>query len=165
MLDMQLEDALVLLCIANTQPEQHGSSGCCTSPATAPSAAAAAAAAAAFSTAAAKHSVLHATLKHWMHASYMPQQQQQQQPSRVKSVKLLCVRAVGVITAERQAWCDQQLEHMWGCLKQVGRHGSAAQHTTAQQSKLLRALLCAAVNLAGLSIDWQVMATSVYAFI
>jgi hypothetical protein len=33
---------------------------------------------------------------------------------------LLCVRAIGAVVAERQDWCDQQMQHLWGCLKRVG---------------------------------------------
>ncbi|KAF6254227.1 hypothetical protein COO60DRAFT_338202 [Scenedesmus sp. NREL 46B-D3] len=108
--ELLLEDALVLLCIADSQSEP---------PSSIPSTPRGAVAAAT------KHAALHATLGRCMcrpdHAACRAsqQQQQQQQQATVKSVRLLCLRAIGVLQAERQAWCAQQLQRLWCCLKQV----------------------------------------------
>jgi hypothetical protein len=120
--EMQLEDALVLLCLASNPPEQR-SSPACSATATAKVAQEIAAA-----SAEAKHAALHVTLQRCLHWHYeaaagstlqQKQRQRQQHQGRVKGIRLLCVRAIGSVVAERQDWCDQQLQHTWGCLKQV----------------------------------------------
>jgi hypothetical protein len=119
---MQLDDALVLLCLASSQQQQPSSPAC-------PTAAAAAAKATPAAPAEAKYAALHATLQRYLcithstagSTSQHAQRQQQQQPKRrARGVRLLCIQAIAAVVAERQAWCDQQLQHMWACLKQVG---------------------------------------------
>jgi hypothetical protein len=121
-LDLQLEDALTLQCLASDPQEQPSSAACSTS--------ATAAKETLTARAEAKHAALHATLQRCLWAPCeaagrtLQRQQRQQHRGRFQGVRLLCLRAIGAVVAERQAWCEQQLQHMWGCLKQVSATSS-----------------------------------------